>query len=130
ATRSCRGRSATHPGWPLTVPAGSTSTRANGCARGSPRAATAGTSTDRMIVSNNSIAGPRILTVDIETSPNLGYFFSLWNQNMGLSQVETFTEVISFAAKWHDRKKVMFKSVYHDGKDVMVREAFDLLSAA
>lgn len=83
-----------------------------------------------MIVSNNSIAGPRILTVDIETSPNLGYFFSLWNQNMGLSQVETFTEVISFAAKWHDRKKVMFKSVYHDGKDAMVQEAFDLLSAA
>lgn len=72
----------------------------------------------------------KILTLDIETSPNLGYFFSLWNQNMGLSQVEVFTEVISFAAKWHDRKKVIFKSVFHDGKEAMVLEAHRLLSEA
>lgn len=49
---------------------------------------------------------------------------------MGLSQVEAFTEVISFAAKWHDKKKIIFKSVYHDGKAVMVQEAFDLMSEA
>lgn len=74
--------------------------------------------------------GPRILTIDIETSPNLGYFFSLWNQNMGLSQVEVFTEVISFAAKWHDRRKVIFRSVHHDSKEVMILEAFTLLAEA
>lgn len=68
--------------------------------------------------------------MDIETSPNLGYFFSLWNQNMGLSQVEVFTEVISFAAKWHDKKKVIFKSVFHDGKEAMLLEAYRLLNEA
>lgn len=72
----------------------------------------------------------KILTLDIETSPNLGWVFSLWKQNVGLNQVEQFTEVISFAAKWHDKKKVMFHSVHHDGKRAMLQAAFELLSEA
>lgn len=72
--------------------------------------------------------GPKILTIDIETSPNLAHVWGLWNQNVGLSQLMESGEVISFAAKWRHEDEVMFASVYHDGKTRMVRKAFDLLS--
>jgi hypothetical protein len=70
------------------------------------------------------------LVIDIETSPNLGYIWGLWNQNVGLNQIEKTGSVICFAAKWHGAKKVMFYSDHHDGHDEMVRAAHELLSAA
>lgn len=74
--------------------------------------------------------GPRILTLDIETSPHKGWFWGLYNQNIALSQVEEFTRVICFAAKWRDQKKVQWFSEFHHGHDGMVLEAFDLLNEA
>lgn len=72
----------------------------------------------------------KILTVDIETSPNLGYVWGLFKQNIAITQLEDVGEVISFAAKWYGKKKVMFFSVHHDGKEAMVQAAHDLLSEA
>jgi DNA polymerase elongation subunit (family B) len=72
----------------------------------------------------------RVLTLDIECSPNLGYVWSLWKQNVSIGQLEEVGEVISFAAKWHGSKKVLFYSVYHDGKEAMLKAAHDLLSEA
>lgn len=51
---------------------------------------------------------PRILVLDLETSPHLAYTFSLWNTNIGIHQIMEPTRVISWAAKWHGEKKVMF----------------------
>ena len=31
---------------------------------------------------------PRVLYYDIETGPNMGWVFSLWNQNLSLDQLE------------------------------------------
>ena len=74
--------------------------------------------------------GIRILTIDIETRPNLAYVWGLWEQNVGLNQVEEFGSVISFAAKWHGEKKVHFHSDYHDGHEDMVKAAWALLDEA
>ncbi len=74
--------------------------------------------------------GPRILTIDIENRPNLAYIWGLFDQNIGLTQLVESAETISFAAKWHGQKKVMFYSTYHHGKDVMLQAAHDLLSEA
>jgi len=74
--------------------------------------------------------GIKILTIDIETRPSLAYVWGLWDQNVGLNQVEEFGTVISWAAKWHGEKRVHFSSDYHDGHEEMVRKAWDMLDEA
>lgn len=73
---------------------------------------------------------PRILTIDIETSPNLAHVWSLWGQNVSLNQLRESGDILCFAAKWHGEKKVLFYSVHHDGYDAMVRAAHELLTEA
>ena len=72
----------------------------------------------------------KLLTLDLETSPNVGHIWSLWKQNIGLNQLMQSGSVISFAAKWHGNKKVLFYSDHHDGHDVMIQAAHDLISEA
>lgn len=72
----------------------------------------------------------RILTLDIETRPNLGYVWSLWDQNVGLSQIVEVGSVICFAGKWLDEKKVHFYSDHHDGHDEMIRRAWEMYDEA
>ncbi len=74
--------------------------------------------------------GPKILVIDIETSPNLAHVWSLWGQNVGLSQLLESGEVICFAAKWLGSKKTMFYSTFHNGKEEMVQQAWSLLDEA
>ncbi len=56
--------------------------------------------------------------------------WGLFNQNVSLTQLEQTGEVISFAAKWLDKKQVLFYSTYHDGKPAMLQAAHDLLTEA
>jgi DNA polymerase elongation subunit (family B) len=72
----------------------------------------------------------KLLTLDLETSPNVGHIWSLWKQNVGLNQLIDSGSVISFAAKWHGTKKVLFFSDHHNGHAVMIQAAHDLLSEA
>jgi hypothetical protein len=75
-------------------------------------------------------AHPRMLTIDLELSPNLADVWSIWNVNVSLSQLRQSARVISFAAKWHDEKQIVFKSEYHDGYSNMIQAAWDLLDEA
>jgi len=72
----------------------------------------------------------KILVLDIETRPSLGFIWSLWDQNVSLSQLVEVGEVICFGAKWLDKKKVIFKSVHHHSKEEMVQTAWDLMDEA
>lgn len=72
----------------------------------------------------------RILTIDIETRPNMGYVWSLWKQNIGLSQLVETGHVMCWVAKWYDEKEPIFMSDFHDGHDAMIQGAWDLLSEA
>lgn len=71
-----------------------------------------------------------ILTLDIETRPNLAYVWGLWDQNVGTNQIVASTEMICWSAKWVGKHKVTFRSVYHDGKEKMVRDLWDMLDKA
>ena len=70
----------------------------------------------------------RILTLDIETSPNLAHVWGLWNQNVGLPQLLESGQVICFAAKWLDEKEVMYFD--NSSPDFMVTSAWALLDEA
>jgi RNase_H superfamily len=51
---------------------------------------------------------PRILTIDIETSPLESYTWGIWEQNVGLDQIKTEWSILAFAAKWLGDKKVIY----------------------
>jgi len=69
----------------------------------------------------------RILTLDIETSPNLVYAWGLWNQNIGINQIVEPTKVLSWSAKWLGKKKVYYANC-HD--DEWLDEIWDLIDHA
>ena len=56
---------------------------------------------------------PKVLVLDIETSPIISYTWGLWDQNVGLNQIIEDWHVLSWAAKWLDEKKVMYEDQRH-----------------
>lgn len=73
---------------------------------------------------------PKILTLDIETGPNIASVWRLFDENIGINQIHKAGEVISWAAKWEHSPEIMFSSVYHDGEEAMVFAIWDLLFEA
>lgn len=49
-----------------------------------------------MLMSNK----PRILLLDVETAPILGYVWGLWENNLGLNQMKSDWHLLSWSAKW------------------------------
>lgn len=74
--------------------------------------------------------GPRILTVDIETSPIEAYVWGLYDQNVGLNQVKKDWQIISWAAKWLDQKKVIQFDTRSLSEEVILKKLQYLLSQA
>lgn len=52
--------------------------------------------------------GPRILIYDIETAPIIGQLWSLWQDGIGLSQMQSDWYIMSFAAKWLGEDEVFY----------------------
>lgn len=74
--------------------------------------------------------GPRILLIDIETSPMVGYFWGTRNQFIGINQIIDPTRMLCFAAKYLGEPKVFFSSEHKQGRPAMVAEAHRLLDEA
>jgi hypothetical protein len=78
--------------------------------------------------------GPRLLLLDIETSPILAYVWSLWDQNVGLNQIYKDWFVLSWSAKWLDQPEVMYMDQRYsvdlsDDKRIL-KQLWDLLDEA
>ena len=73
---------------------------------------------------------PKILILDIETSPHLAYTWGLWNQNVSINQLVKPSEVLCWAAKWLGKKQTMFASVHHDTQEEMVKKIHTLINEA
>ena len=69
----------------------------------------------------------KILTLDIETAPNLVYTWGLWNQNIYIDAIVEPTYMLSWAAKWHGKKKVYYRD--HQEKDFLTR-IYDMIEEA
>lgn len=67
----------------------------------------------------------KTLVWDLETAPNVGHMWGLWQQNIGLPQLLESGYVLCFAAKWVGEEKVHF----HKGPG-LVAAAHKLLTAA
>lgn len=58
---------------------------------------------------NKNNTGPKILLLDIETAPLLGFCWGLWENNIALNQIHTDWYILSWSAKWLDSSKVMYE---------------------
>ena len=72
----------------------------------------------------------KVLTLDIETRPNLAHVWGLWQQNVGLSQIVERGHVMCWVAKWYGEKDPIFMSDHHDGHDAMIEGIWKLLDEA
>ncbi|ANA49351.1 RNase H superfamily protein [Pseudomonas phage phiPMW] len=52
--------------------------------------------------------GPKILFIDIETSPIIAHVWRLFDQNVGLNQIETDWSILSFCAKWKGVDEIIY----------------------
>ena len=52
---------------------------------------------------------PKVFIFDIETSPMLGYFWALFNQNMSIDMIENDWLIMTWAGKWFGEE-----TIYHD----------------
>lgn len=74
--------------------------------------------------------GVRVLKLDIETRPAMGYIWALWDQNVSIGQLKENSEMICFGASWLGSDEVIVKTVFHDGKDAMLAELWSLVNEA
>lgn len=51
---------------------------------------------------------PRILLFDIETAPIKAHIWSIWQQGVGLNQIEADWHILSFCAKWLGEDEVIY----------------------
>jgi hypothetical protein len=72
----------------------------------------------------------RILVIDVETAPMIAATFRTGKQRVGIHQVLEPSYLMSFAAKWHGYKKIIYRSTFHDGRTAMVRELAALMDEA
>jgi DNA polymerase elongation subunit (family B)/DNA-directed RNA polymerase subunit RPC12/RpoP len=75
----------------------------------------------------------RILGLDIETAPNSVHVWGLFNQNIGINQIQQTGRVMCWAAKWYGERQVEFRSEHEEGEDAhraMIERAHELLDQA
>ncbi len=83
---------------------------------------------------SKATTGPRVLLLDVETAPIVGYLWGLWDQTIGLNQIKSDWHLLSWAAKWLDETEVMYqdqrgaKNIEDDKK--LLKGIWDLIDEA
>jgi hypothetical protein len=72
----------------------------------------------------------RTLFLDIEISPTLAAVWGLWNQNINITNITGNSEVLSWAAKWHESDEVEYSSLGMTSKKNMLKEVYRLVEEA
>lgn len=76
---------------------------------------------------------PSILTIDIETSPLRSYHWGLYDQNIGLDMIESEWSILSYAAKYLNKDKVIYRDTSGRGPNkvrndiALLKDVRDLL---
>lgn len=77
---------------------------------------------------------PRILLIDIETAPLFGALWSMWQQGIGLAQIESDWYMLSYCAKWFGEDEVFYSdlrgNVKSEDDTQLCEEVFSLLNQA
>lgn len=55
--------------------------------------------------------GPKILFIDIELKPILAQVWALWDQNVGLNQIQEDWSILSYCAKWKGSDEIVYEDL-------------------
>lgn len=69
----------------------------------------------------------KILLLDIETAPNLAHVWSLWKQDVGLTQLIQASYIISVAAMWYGDDEVSFWGLHTHTAEQMLEGIFEMM---
>lgn len=72
----------------------------------------------------------KILTLDIETAPNIAHVWRTFKENVGMSQLVQPTEILCWAAKFYGADRIYQASTFVEGEKVMLDMMHQLLSEA
>jgi len=72
----------------------------------------------------------KILLLDIETAPHKVYSWGLWNQDINPDNILEQGYTLCWAAKWLDKRGVMFDSVRDSKRKQMVKRIHELVDEA
>jgi hypothetical protein len=79
---------------------------------------------------------PKVLILDIETSPVEAYVWGLYDQNVGLEQIKSEWSVLAFCAKWLGEKGLIYEDTSGRGEKkvrddhALLANLWDLLNTA
>lgn len=80
------------------------------------------------------MSSPKVLVIDIETAPLVAYTWGLFDQDVGLNQIQKDWHVLSVAAKWFKKPGMFYADQRHraDKSDdrALVQKAWELLDEA
>lgn len=62
---------------------------------------------------SEEVKGPKILFYDIETAPLKAHLWSMWQQGVGLNQIETDWHMLSFCCKWAHSDEIFYYDQRH-----------------
>ena len=71
-----------------------------------------------------------ILTLDIETSPNLAYSFPVWDASLHPAQIVDRSRVLMVGAKWYGERTPFLLSEFDLGHEEMVQQSWDIVDRA
>lgn len=72
----------------------------------------------------------KLLMLDVETAPNLAFVWGLYDQTVGINQIEQAGYILSWAAKWHGKRELMYNSIHQSSPVEMLAEVHALLDEA
>lgn len=72
---------------------------------------------------------PKILILDIETSPMQAFSYKSYDAFISPDQVIAPARMLCFAAKWHDSKRIEYYSEFHNGRKEMLDALWSLIDS-
>lgn len=73
---------------------------------------------------------PKILFIDIETSPKIAYVWRFWKENVGAKQVIDHGHIMSYAAVWGDNGYASYEENRGDDDSEITKKLIALLDEA
>ena len=73
---------------------------------------------------------PRIITLDIETAPNVAHVWGIWQQNVGLNQILEEDSILSFAYKVLGEDATYYMDVNNNKEKSVIKCIRDVLDKA
>jgi len=79
-----------------------------------------------------AVAGdlPKILIIDIETSPTKAFIWRMWKENIGNNQVIDHSYIMCFSAKWFGEDEIIYSETRTEDDSSITKQMIELLDQA